>query len=118
MIGGARVIASAFSDFGFDVDLSPLFQTPEELAKQAIENDVHVIGVSSQAGGHTTLVPNLIEELRKSGADDILVTVGGVIPHGDYKALFDVGVVGIFGPGTNILEAAKNILNKMIKNSV
>jgi len=107
---GARIIASAFADLGFDVDMGPLFQTPEEAAKQAIENDVHVVGVSSLAAGHKTLVPQLIEALRKEGADDIVVVAGGVIPHQDYDALYAAGVKEIFGPGTNIVLAAKKVL--------
>lgn len=107
---GARIIASAFADLGFDVDMGPLFQTPEEAAKQAIENDVHVVGVSSLAAGHKTLVPQLIEALRKEGADDIVVVAGGVIPHQDYEALYAAGVKEIFGPGTNIVHAAKKVL--------
>jgi methylmalonyl-CoA mutase len=108
---GAKVIATAFADLGFDVDVGPLFQTPEEAARDAIENDVHVVGVSSQAAGHKTLVPELIEQLRKQGADDVLVVVGGVIPVQDYADLRDVGVAAIFGPGTNIPAAAAEILD-------
>ena len=108
---GGKVIATAFADFGFDVDVGPLFQTPEEVARDAVEQDVHVVGVSSQAAGHKTLVPQLIDELRKAGADDVLVICGGVIPPQDYDFLRDAGVVGIFGPGTNILEAAGTVLD-------
>jgi methylmalonyl-CoA mutase len=108
---GAKVIATAFADIGFDVDVGPLFQTPEEAAQQAIENDVHVIGISSQAAGHKTLVPGLMEELKKQGADDIAVVCGGVIPPQDYDFLKEAGVKAIFGPGTNIPEAAQNILD-------
>jgi methylmalonyl-CoA mutase len=108
---GARIIASAFADLGFDVDMGPLFQTPQEAAKQAIENDVHVVGVSSLAAGHKTLVPQLIEALRTEGADDILVVAGGVIPQQDYDALYAAGVKQIFGPGTNIVHAAKKVLS-------
>jgi methylmalonyl-CoA mutase len=108
---GAKVIATAFADLGFDVDVGPLFQTPEEAARDAVENDVHVIGVSSQAAGHKTLVPELIEQLRKQGGDDILVVVGGVIPSQDYDFLRDAGVAAIFGPGTNIPDAASEVLN-------
>ncbi len=108
---GAKVIATAFADLGFDVDVGPLFQTPEEAARDAIENDVHVVGVSSQAAGHKTLVPELIAQLRKQGADDILVVVGGVIPAQDYNELRDAGVAAIFGPGTNIPSAAAEILD-------
>ncbi|MFP5578696.1 MAG: methylmalonyl-CoA mutase [Acidimicrobiia bacterium] len=108
---GGKVIATAFADFGFDVDVGPLFQTPEEVARDAVEQDVHIVGVSSQAAGHKTLVPQLIDELRKAGADDVLVICGGVIPPQDYDFLRDAGVVGIFGPGTNILEAAGTVLD-------
>ncbi len=108
---GAKIIASAFADIGFDVDIGPLFQTPEEAARQAIENDVHVIGVSSQAAGHKTLVPQLIEALRAAKADDILVICGGVIPPQDYEPLDHApGVAAIYGPGTNIPLAASEIL--------
>jgi methylmalonyl-CoA mutase len=107
---GARVIATAFADIGFDVDIGPLFQTPEEAARQAIENDVHIVGVSSQAAAHKTLVPALIEALKKEGAGDILVVCGGVIPHRDYAFLKNAGVSAIFGPGTNIPAAAAEIL--------
>ncbi|PJN96811.1 methylmalonyl-CoA mutase, partial [Amaricoccus sp. HAR-UPW-R2A-40] len=108
---GAKVIATAFADIGFDVDVGPLFQTPEEAAQDAIDNDVHVIGVSSQAAGHKTLAPKLIEALKAQGAGDILVICGGVIPQQDYDFLYKAGVKAIFGPGTNIPEAAKNILD-------
>jgi methylmalonyl-CoA mutase len=107
---GAKVIATAFADIGFDVDIGPLFQTPEEGARQAIENDVHVIGVSSQAAGHKTLVPQLLAALRKEGADDILVVCGGVIPPQDYEELLAAGVAAIYGPGTNIPTAASEVL--------
>jgi len=107
---GAKVIATAFADIGFDVDVGPLFQTPEEAARQAVENDVHVIGVSSQAAGHKTLVPQLVEALRAQGAGDILVVCGGVIPPQDYEFLGKAGVAAIFGPGTNIPAAASSIL--------
>jgi methylmalonyl-CoA mutase len=107
---GAKVIATAFADIGFDVDVGPLFQTPEEAARDAIENDVHVVGVSSQAAGHRTLVPELIQELRKQGGDDILVVCGGVIPPQDHDFLLDAGVAAIYGPGTNIPLAAAEIL--------
>ena len=103
---GAKVIATAFADIGFDVDVGALFQTPEEAAREAIENDVHIIGVSSQAAGHKTLVPALIEELREQGASDILVVCGGVIPAQDYDFLFEKGVSAVYGPGTNIPDAA------------
>ena len=108
---GAKVIATAFADLGFDVDIGPLFQTPDEVAKDAIEADVHVIGVSSQAAGHKTLVPQLIAALKKQGVDDILVVCGGVIPAQDYPFLEKAGVAAIFGPGTNIVEAARKVLN-------
>ncbi len=108
---GAKVIATAFADLGFDVDVGPLFQTPEEAARDAIENDVHVVGVSSQAAGHKTLVPELISQLRKQGGDDILVVVGGVIPAQDYDELREAGVAAIFGPGTNIPKAAAEIVS-------
>ncbi len=112
---GAKVIATAFADIGFDVDVGPLFQTPEEAAREAIENDVHVIGVSSQAAGHKTLVPELIEELKKQGADDIMVVCGGVIPTQDYDFLYSKGVAAIYGPGTNIPTAAAEILETLSK---
>ncbi len=111
---GARVIATAFADLGFDVDLGPLFQTPKEAAQQAIENDVHLVGVSSLAGGHKTLVPELIEELKKLGREDIFVIAGGVIPKQDYQYLFDRGVLAVFGPGTVIHDAVKELLNILI----
>lgn len=111
---GAKVIATSFADIGFDVDIGPLFQTPEEAAKQAIENDVHILGVSSLAAGHKTLVPAVIAELTKLGRPDIMVVVGGVIPQKDYNYLYDAGVVGIFGPGTKIAKAAIEILELMI----
>jgi methylmalonyl-CoA mutase len=107
---GAKVIATAFADMGFDVDIGPLFQTPEEVARQAVENDVHVVGVSSLAAGHKTLVPELVAELKKLGREDILVVCGGVIPMQDYDALYAAGCVAIFGPGTVIPEAANRIL--------
>jgi methylmalonyl-CoA mutase len=110
---GQKVISTAFADLGFDVDVGPLFQTPEETAKQAMENDVHVIGVSSLAAGHLTLVPELKEELRKLGREDILVTIGGVIPPQDYEKLHQLGVAGIFGPGTVIAEAARELMKKL-----
>jgi len=107
---GSRVIATAFADMGFDVDIGPLFQTPEEAVREAIENDVHVIGISSQAAGHKTLVPQVIEILKREGADDIVVICGGVIPPQDYEEMMEVGVSAIFGPGTNILLAAQEVL--------
>jgi len=112
---GAKVIATAFADVGFDIDIAPLFSTPEEVAKQAIENDVHVVGVSSQAAGHKTLIPQLIQELKKQKAEDIIVIAGGVIPKTDYDLLYKMGVKGIFGPGTPIPKAAKEVL-QAIKN--
>ncbi len=108
---GAKVIATAFADIGFDVDVGPLFQTPEEAAQDAIDNDVHVIGISSQAAGHKTLAPKLVKALEAAGAGDILVICGGVIPQQDYQFLYDAGVKAIFGPGTNIPKAAEDILN-------
>ncbi|WP_022665156.1 methylmalonyl-CoA mutase [Desulfospira joergensenii] len=110
---GVKVIATAYADFGFDVDLGPMFQTPEEAAKMAVENDVHVVGVSSLAAGHKTLVPRIIEELKKQGASDIKVVVGGIIPPGDYEFLEKAGAAGIFGPGTVITEAANRTLKIM-----
>lgn len=111
---GAKVIATSFADMGFDVDIAPLFQTPKEVALQAVENDVHILGISSLAGGHKTLVPQVIEELKELGRDDILVVVGGVIPPNDYEFLYSVGVSGVFGPGTIISEAAIKILRILI----
>ena len=108
---GAKVIATAFADIGFDVDVGPLFQTPEEAAQDAIDNDVHVIGISSQAAGHKTLSPRLIEVLNERDAGDILVICGGVIPQQDYDFLKKAGVKAIFGPGTNIPSAAQDILD-------
>jgi methylmalonyl-CoA mutase len=114
---GAKVIATSFADLGFDVDIAPLFQTPQEVAMQAIENDVHVIGASSLAGGHKTLVPELIGELNKLGRGDIMVIAGGVIPTQDYQFLYDAGVKGIFGPGTVISVAAQEILTKLMQGN-
>ncbi len=111
---GAKVVATAYADIGFDVDISPLFQTPQEVAKQAAENDVHILGVSSLAAGHKTLVPEVIQELKKLGRDDILVIAGGVIPKQDYQFLFDKGVVGIYGPGTKISDAAIDMLQILL----
>ena len=113
---GAKVIATAFADLGFDVDIGPLFQTPEEAAREAIENDVHVVGISSQAAGHKTLVPQLIEALRAQGANEIVVVVGGVIPASDYEFLHDAGVAAVFGPGSNIPRAAAEILTLIRRN--
>ena len=112
---GAKVVATAFADLGFDVDMGPLFQTPEECARQAIENDVHAVGVSTLAAGHKTLVPAIIEELKKQGADDIIVFVGGVIPRQDYEMLYEAGVKGIYGPGTPIPASAKDVLEQIRK---
>ena len=113
---GAKVIATAFADIGFDVDVGPLFQTPDEAAQDAVDNDVHVIGISSQAAGHKTLAPQLVKALEDAGAGDILVICGGVIPQQDYQFLYDAGVKAIFGPGTNIPEAAQDIL-KLIREA-
>jgi methylmalonyl-CoA mutase len=113
---GAKVIATSFADIGFDVDIGPLFQTPAEAAKQAVENDVHILGVSSLAAGHKTLVPSVIAELKKIGRSDIMVVVGGVIPKQDYDFLNNAGVFGIFGPGTKISNAAQDILRLLIKS--
>jgi len=112
---GAKVVATGYADMGFDVDIGPLFQTPAEAARQAVENDVHVLGVSSLAAGHKTLVPQVIEELKKLGREDIMVIVGGVIPPQDYQFLYDAGVVAIFGPGTVISEAGVSMLNLLIE---
>ena len=113
---GAKVIATSFADIGFDVDIGPLFQTPAEVAKQAVENDVHIVGVSSLAGGHKTLIPNLIEELKKYECDDKMIVAGGVIPKKDYEFLYNNGVTCIFGPGSNIGESAITILESLIEN--
>jgi methylmalonyl-CoA mutase len=112
---GAKVVSTGYADMGFDVDIGPLFQTPAEAAKQAVENDVHILGVSSLAAGHKTLVPQVIDELKKLGRDDIMVIVGGVIPHQDYQFLYDAGAVAIFGPGTVITEAGIKILEILIE---
>lgn len=112
---GAKVIATSFADLGFDVDVGPLFQTPDEVARQAAENDVHIIGASSLAAGHKTLVPELIGALNQLGRGDIMVIAGGVIPQQDYDFLYEAGVAGVFGPGTVIADAAKDILNKLLK---
>ena len=111
---GAKVVATGYADVGFDVDIGPLFQTPKEAAKQAVENDVHILGVSSLAAGHKTLVPQVIEELKAYGRDDIMVIVGGIIPKQDYQYLFDAGAVAVFGPGTKISNAAIQILEILI----
>jgi methylmalonyl-CoA mutase len=112
---GAKVVATAFADAGFDVDLAPLFQTPEEVALQAVENDVHVVGVSTLAGAHNTLIPQLIAQLKKQGAGDVLVVCGGVIPKPDHQELFKAGVTDIFGPGTSIVNAAEQVINSIDK---
>ncbi|WP_332453477.1 methylmalonyl-CoA mutase [Chryseobacterium aquaticum] len=114
---GAKVVATAFADMGFDVDVAPLFQTPEEVAKQAVENDIHILGVSSLAAGHKTLVPQVVEELKKLGADDITIVVGGVIPQQDYEFLYANGADFIFGPGTNLPKCAVDILNKFLNQT-
>ena len=113
---GAKVVATGYADLGFDVDIGPLFQTPAEAAKQAVENDVHILGVSSLAAGHKTLVPQVIEELKKYGREDIMVIVGGVIPAQDYQFLFDAGALAVFGPGTKISEAAISILEVLLED--
>jgi methylmalonyl-CoA mutase len=110
---GQKVIASAFADLGFDVDIGPLFSTPEEVARQAVENDVHIVGVSSLAAGHLTLVPELKAALEKEGRGDIMIVVGGVIPPGDYDAVFAAGAKAVFGPGTNIAQAAADLVEKL-----
>ncbi|MCK4661819.1 MAG: methylmalonyl-CoA mutase [Bacteroidales bacterium] len=114
---GAKVVSTGYADIGFDVDIGPLFQTPAEAAKQAVENDVHVLGVSSLAAGHKTLVPQVIKELKKLGREDIMIIVGGVIPPQDYQFLYDCGVVGIFGPGTSVSTAAIKILQILLDNT-
>lgn len=113
---GAKVVATAYADLGFDVDMGPLFQTPEECARQAIENDVHALGISTLAAGHKTLVPAIVAELKKQGADDIIVFVGGVIPRQDYEFLYEAGVKGIYGPGTPIPASAKDVLEQIRNN--
>ena len=113
---GAKVVSTAYADLGFDVDIGPLFQTPAEVAKQAVENDVHFLGVSSLAGGHSTLVPEVIKELKNYGREDIRVVVGGVIPRQDYPDLFDAGALAVFGPGTKISETAIEILKALLAN--
>jgi methylmalonyl-CoA mutase len=110
---GAKVVASAFADLGFDIDIGPLFQTPEEAARHAVENDVHAVGCSSLAAGHKTLVPAIIKGLKDQGADDIIVFVGGVIPAQDYEALYAAGAKGIFGPGTPIQKSAREVLKQI-----
>ena len=113
---GAKVVATGYADIGFDVDMGPLFQTPAEAARQAVENDVHVLGVSSLAAGHKTLVPQVMEELKKLGREDIMVIAGGVIPNQDYQYLYDCGVVGIFGPGSSVSRAAIDILKLLLQS--
>jgi methylmalonyl-CoA mutase len=112
---GAKVVSTGYADIGFDVDIGPLFQTPAEAARQAVENDVHILGVSSLAAGHKTLVPQVIAELKKLGREDIMVIAGGVIPPQDYKFLYDAGVAAIFGPGTSVAGAAKQILELLLR---
>ena len=111
---GAKVVSTGYADIGFDVDIGPLFQTPAEAAKQAVENDVHVLGVSSLAAGHKTLIPQVINELKRLGREDILVIAGGVIPPQDYQYLYNTGVAAIFGPGTSVSKAAKQILKILL----
>jgi methylmalonyl-CoA mutase len=113
---GAKVVATGYADCGFDVDMGPLFQTPAEAARQAVENDVHVLGVSSLAAGHKTLIPEVMAELVKLGRPDILVIAGGVIPAQDYDFLYKEGVAAIFGPGTSVTKAAVDILNILMKD--
>jgi len=110
---GVKVVATAFADLGFDVDISPMFQTPEEAAKMAVENDVHLVGASSLAAGHKALVPQLVKALKAEGGEEIKVIVGGVIPPGDYDYLYEAGAVGVFGPGTPITESANKVLNTL-----
>ena len=112
---GAKVVATGYADCGFDVDMGPLFQTPEEAAKQAVENDVHVLGVSSLAAGHKTLIPQVIAELKKLGREDIMVTAGGVIPAQDYDFLYKSGVAAIFGPGTPVAHSAKIVMQLLMQ---
>ena len=113
---GAKVVATGYADCGFDVDMGPLFQTPAEAAKQAVENDVHVLGVSSLAAGHKTLVPQVIEELKKLGREDIIVIAGGVIPAQDYDFLYKAGVAAIFGPGSPVAKAACTIMEILLED--
>ena len=115
---GAKVVATGYADLGFDVDIGPLFQTPKEAVKQAIENDVHILGISSLAAGHKTLVPQVISELKKYEREDIMVIVGGVIPAQDYQFLFDCGAVGVFGPGTKIAQAAIDMVTILIDSII
>ena len=111
---GAKVVATGYADVGFDVDMGPLFQTPAEAAKQAVENDVHIVGVSSLAAGHKTLVPQIIEELTNLGRPDIMVIVGGVIPTQDYQTLYDAGAMAVFGPGTSVSLASIKIMELLM----
>ena len=113
---GAKVVATSYADMGFDVDIAPLFQTPAEVAKQAVENDVHILGISSLAAGHKTLVPEVVEELKKYGRDDMFIVVGGVIPKQDYDYLYQHGAHAIYGPGTNLANSAIDILLKLMKS--
>ena len=115
---GAKVVATAFADMGFDVDVAPLFQTPAEVAKQAVENDIHILGVSSLAAGHKYLVPEVVSELKKLGAEDITIVVGGVIPKQDYEFLYQNGADFIFGPGTNLPKSACEILEKFMTSKI
>ena len=112
---GAKIVATSFADIGFDVDIGPLFQTPSEAAKQAADSDVHILGISSLAAGHKTLVPEVIKALREINREDIMIIVGGVVPKKDYDFLFDLGVAAVFGPGTNISIAAQEIIETMLK---
>jgi len=112
---GAKVVSTGFADIGFDVDIGPLFQTPDEAARQAIENDVHILGISSLAAGHKTLVPQVIRELKQLGREDIMVIVGGVIPPQDYDFLYKAGVLAIFGPGSVIADAGIRLLEILIE---
>ena len=111
---GAKIIATAFADLGFDVDIGPLFQTPKEAAKQAIENDIHILGISSLAAGHKTLVPQVLAELKRLGREDIEVIVGGVVPPQDHPFLLEMGVLGVYGPGTKISKTAIEVLNFLL----
>ena len=113
---GAKVVSTAYADMGFDVDIGPLFQTPEETAKMAVENDVHIVAMSSLAAGHKTLLPALVEELKKLGREDIIVVAGGVIPVQDYEFLYENGASAIFGPGTVIPEAAKKMMELLLES--
>jgi methylmalonyl-CoA mutase len=114
---GIKVIASAYADMGFDVDISPMFQTPDEVARMAVENDVHIVGVSTLVAGHKVLVPHLLEALKKEGGADIMVVVGGIIPPSDHAFLYDQGVAGVFGPGTVVTDSANQVLNALEEKS-